>query len=954
MYEIGSNNGIGRVLRQNPLPLINNRHSLSSFFNGRPHSLRLTSLNIPHVMIDGHQLIYPLISNHDRTNFKDPQWKNLLGLNYFSQGFLPIKSSETPTHLILNIMQMKKGFLIPHILRYDLEKIRAILNDFQCNPDENLFKSILDEQLDGGRNLLHACVHIAIPLSNKDYLPNEESTSMDTNNKRLMFNMDLLQSQTNTDHNYEDIPIEQTSTTWGLSTDPTGSNETQSSSVGINPNPGSISPSYVPSGFSSKFAYHRYPSVPQDTTQAVPSLHPNGNCFTVWSACKFDENEKRTRAIKILRLLLDHPLIQPYLLSLLTFRNLEGQTPFMSAVHSRAYPSALLLLEHALKISQQPSSENLLLRMIYPSTSNYSDCSPLFILCTNDTCSFTWTGEEHISQAIFECKTCGLSGTLCCCSECAQTCHKGHDCRLKRTSPTAYCDCWEICPCKSLIAGDQQKRLELFRALLNQTNLVEMKISRYEHLLLYLVQTVSRQIIEQQQFARTSMASTMQQQARKTREQLAAAVGAKKLPNNTEVESNIPDHHLEPPQFCRRALELALGDWCAVKSMLLCGVTDDFDSTISKSFASETSTFPPLITAFDNDNIFAIDEQQQTSQLDRFTYFLLAKCSSSKQTTDLLEILLNTLTREISNPINRTLARYVAGRFVRSIIRLFVIVHLQTAPEKSSLPVKSTTANICQSILSQCKRVFQTLTTISIHALIHTADLLLAPVRHGVTKPTVMFSSLSSHNDILQSLDEVFNIDSEYSQIYQRVSNDLPEADVEDNDNHSDTHSQPEIERPLTTLIREHVLTNLSEDESEMELELLAESDSDNESNHSASNIHTHQASAIVNENIALFTDDENSDSDDADSVRSESVEGEGDEISQNEPTLFVSTRDTLPTDVGMTSTTDRSTSTASAPANPPGSNTQTAAAAAAANALNEARLLSRAAITGLFDRNLL
>ena len=32
-------------------------------------------------------------------------------------------------------------------------------------------------------------------------------------------------------------------------------------------------------------------------------------------------------------------------------------------------------------------------------------------------------------QDIFECKTCGLTGTLCCCTECARVCHKGHECK---------------------------------------------------------------------------------------------------------------------------------------------------------------------------------------------------------------------------------------------------------------------------------------------------------------------------------------------------------------------------------------------------------------------------------------------------------------------------------------------------------------------------------------------
>ena len=43
--------------------------------------------------------------------------------------------------------------------------------------------------------------------------------------------------------------------------------------------------------------------------------------------------------------------------------------------------------------------------------------------------------------------------------------------RLKRTSPTAYCDCWEKCPCKALISGDQEKRKQLLYKLVSETNL---------------------------------------------------------------------------------------------------------------------------------------------------------------------------------------------------------------------------------------------------------------------------------------------------------------------------------------------------------------------------------------------------------------------------------------------------------------------------------------------------
>jgi E3 ubiquitin-protein ligase EDD1 len=400
--------------------------------------------------------------------------------------------------------------------------------------------------------------------------------------------------------------------------------------------------------------------------------------------------------------------------------------------------------------------------------------------------------------------------------------------------------------------------------------------------------------------------------------------------------------------------------------MLLCGCPDDFDPTVINTKQSSSHS-PPLMSVYNNENIFSIDDQHQTSQLDRFTYFLLVKCNTNKQTNELLDILLNTLIREMANPAHHDIAHYVTARFVRSVIRLFVIINLQSIPDKSSTTIKrptnSSTLTGLQAILFQCKRIFQTLTIISIDALVNMADVLLAPVRHGMAKPTALFNLLSTHTDILQSLEEIFNIDSEYSRSYQRNSTDLNETDIElteDDDNNSDTQSQHEINdrQTTTTTLRENITTSLSDNESEMELELLAESDSDNESNHSAQNTNTHRTSATAgSENMALFSDDENSESDDADSVRSDSVLGEGDETSQPEQMIFDDARDALAVAAAAaaaaaavtsttttTATNDRLVLIPSTNNNPTGSNTQTTN-----SHLNVPRLPTRTAITGLY-----
>lgn len=74
----------------------------------------------------------------------------------------------------------------------------------------------------------------------------------------------------------------------------------------------------------------------------------------------------------------------------------------MLAVSSRAYPAAMTLLEAIQKISKEKSSDpevqkKVLMSMVYPPGAP-PDNSPLHVLCANDTCSFTWTGAEHINQ----------------------------------------------------------------------------------------------------------------------------------------------------------------------------------------------------------------------------------------------------------------------------------------------------------------------------------------------------------------------------------------------------------------------------------------------------------------------------------------------------------------------------------------------------------------------------
>lgn len=79
-----------------------------------------------------------------------------------------------------------------------------------------------------------------------------------------------------------------------------------------------------------------------------------------------------------------------------TNRDAQGQTPLMLAVSVRAYHAALILLDTIQRVGRDAKDTS---AMILPSDAS-PDLSPLFVTCCNDTCSFTWTGAEHINQVL--------------------------------------------------------------------------------------------------------------------------------------------------------------------------------------------------------------------------------------------------------------------------------------------------------------------------------------------------------------------------------------------------------------------------------------------------------------------------------------------------------------------------------------------------------------------------
>merc|ERR1719357_1849320 len=303
--------------------------------------------------------------------------------------------------------------------------------------------------------------------------------------------------------------------------------------------------------------------------------------------------------------------------------------------------------------------------------------------------------------------------------------HKGHDCKLKRTSPTAYCDCWEKCKCKALVAGHQGARFDVLCRLIAETDLAVRPNERDESILLFLVQTVGRQMVEQRQYRPPPT------RPRKTAVRKAAA------PPDSSADPEMPDHDLEPPRFCRRALERLLNDWPAVSAML---------GTGGRSGAAGEGG------AVYEDQAF-LASQSGTALLDKFSHALLIKCSS-----EMLDTLLTTLIRQLqttaSDAAKNSEAKATVRRFVRSVARLFVVLSVEAAPGQSK---KKSHASALQP-LARCKRVFQALINLSIEELCETGNALLAPVRLGVARPTAPFS-LGGLGGDSSAMDELFNVD---------------------------------------------------------------------------------------------------------------------------------------------------------------------------------------------------
>ncbi|XP_056115395.1 E3 ubiquitin-protein ligase UBR5 isoform X7 [Rhinichthys klamathensis goyatoka] len=842
----------------------------------------------PIILRDGNGTIYPMAKDC-MGGIRDPDWLDLppiasLGMGVHSLANLPTNSTIKKKAAII-IMAVEKQTLMQHVLRCDYEACRQYLISLEqamlLEQNPHALDVLLSHRCDGNRNVLHACVSVCFPVSNKETKEEEEAERSERNTfaerlsavEAIANAISVVSSNSSGNRTGSSSSrglrlremMRRSLRAAGLGRHESG----PSSSDHQDPvSPPIAPPSWVPDpppmDPDGDIDFILAPAVGSLTT-ASTGTNQGPSTSTIPGPSSepsvVESKDRKANAHLILKLMCDSVVLRPHLRELLSAKDARGMTPFMLAVSGRAYPAAITVLEAAQKIAkgepglgEKEDAASVFMEMICPSGTNPDD-SPLYVLCCNDTCSFTWTGAEHINQDIFECRTCGLLESLCCCTECARVCHKGHDCKLKRTSPTAYCDCWEKCKCKTLIAGQKAARLDLLYRLLTTTNLVTTPNSRGEHILLFLVQTVARQSVEHCQYRPPRI--------REDRNRKAASAEANfkikdrnRRKSGISTDSDMPDHDLEPPRFAQLALERVLQDWNALKSMIM------FGSQENKDPLSASSRIAHLLP----EEQMYLNQQSGTIRLDCFTHCLIVKCAPD---ITFIDTLLGTLVKELQNkytPGRREEAINVTRRFLRSVARVFVILSVEMASSKKK-------NNFIPQPIGKCRRVFQALLPYAVEELCNVAESLIVPVRMGIARPTAPFTLASTSIDAVQGSEELFSVEplpprpspdqsssssqsassyiirnpqprrssqSQTARGRDEEQDDIVSADVEEvevvegvageEDHHDDQEEQGEENAEAEGQHDEH-----DEDGSDMELDLLAaaETESDSESNHS-------------------------------------------------------------------------------------------------------------------------
>lgn len=142
----------------------------------------------PIILRDGNGTIYPMAKDC-MGGIRDPDWLDLppissLGMGVHSLINLPANSTIKKKAAII-IMAVEKQTLMQHILRCDYEACRQYLMNLEqavvLEQNLQMLQTFISHRCDGNRNILHACVSVCFPTSNKETKEEEEAERSERN-----------------------------------------------------------------------------------------------------------------------------------------------------------------------------------------------------------------------------------------------------------------------------------------------------------------------------------------------------------------------------------------------------------------------------------------------------------------------------------------------------------------------------------------------------------------------------------------------------------------------------------------------------------------------------------------------------------------------------------------------------------------------------------------------------
>lgn len=130
------------------------------------------------VLRDGNSAIYPLVKDC-LDAIRDPQWLlDLQPIKCLAATTITLNSvgANMKSQVAILALVPEQQLLMQRILRCDYKGFKQILNQMEANvaDSKTQITATLNERCDGNRNIVHACVSMCSPTSNKD---NDDATT---------------------------------------------------------------------------------------------------------------------------------------------------------------------------------------------------------------------------------------------------------------------------------------------------------------------------------------------------------------------------------------------------------------------------------------------------------------------------------------------------------------------------------------------------------------------------------------------------------------------------------------------------------------------------------------------------------------------------------------------------------------------------------------------------------